>query len=194
MSTIILILLISYLIGSIPFGYLLARYIYGIDIRQHGSGNIGATNVYRTLGKVQGIIVLMLDAGKGVLAVLIARSVAGDDISQVAAAMGVILGHAYPVFLKFKGGKVVATGAGVIFTFSPIAGLIALFLFILSVAVTKYVSVGSMTAAISIPISFYVLDMKLPYLIFAVLVAVFVIYKHHTNIKRLLSGTEHKIK
>ncbi|MCL0052005.1 glycerol-3-phosphate 1-O-acyltransferase PlsY, partial [Peptococcaceae bacterium] len=174
MSTIILILLISYLIGSIPFGYLLARYIYGIDIRQHGSGNIGATNVYRTLGKVPGIIVLMLDAGKGVLAVLIARSVAGDDISQVAAAMGVILGHAYPVFLKFKGGKVVATGAGVIFTFSPIAGLIALFLFILSVAVTKYVSVGSMTAAISIPISFYVLDMKLPYLIFAVLVAVFV--------------------
>ncbi|MCL0043793.1 glycerol-3-phosphate acyltransferase [Peptococcaceae bacterium] len=96
--------------------------------------------------------------------------------------------------MKFKGGKVVATGAGVIFTFSPIAGLIALFLFILSVAVTKYVSVGSMTAAISIPISFYVLDMKLPYLIFAVLVAVFVIYKHHTNIKRLLSGTEHKIK
>lgn len=190
----VFILFVSYLIGSVPFGYLISRYVYGIDIRQCGSGNIGATNVYRTLGKVPGIIVLMLDACKGVLAVLIARYVLGDDVSQVIVATGAILGHAYSVFLKFKGGKVVATGAGVIFTFSPVAGLIALFLFILSVVVTRYVSVGSMTAAISIPVSFYLLDMKTPYLVFAVLVAVFVIYKHRTNIKRLLLRTEHKIK
>lgn len=187
--------LIGYLLGSIPSGYLLARYWSGVDIRQHGSGNIGATNVWRTLGKVPGIIVLICDMGKGIAAVLLARHITGGGTElELVAAAGVLLGHSYPVFLKFKGGKVVATGAGVIFAFSALAGLIGLILFAGAVALTRYVSVGSMMAAISIPISFALLGLAWPYLIFAILVAGFVGYKHRPNIKRLIAGTELKIK
>lgn len=190
---VILTFILGYLLGSIPSGYLLARYWKGIDIRQYGSGNIGATNVFRTLGVVPGVIVLLADMAKGVTAVLLARYIVDGTSVELAAAVGALLGHSAPIFLKFKGGKIVATGAGIIFVISPLSGLIGLVLFIASVAITRYVSVGSMLAAVSIPVSFYFLKLSKPYIIFAVVVAVFAIYKHRSNIKRLISGTELKI-
>nr|WP_031516269.1 glycerol-3-phosphate 1-O-acyltransferase PlsY [Desulfofalx alkaliphila] len=184
--------LVGYLLGSIPFGYLLARLWKGIDIRSYGSGNIGATNVWRTLGTVPGLIVLLLDMAKGAAAVLLATSFLDGTFSVLAAAVGALLGHGYPVFLKFKGGKIIATGAGIVFALSPLSGIIGLILFIGSIAITRYVSVGSMMAAISVPLSFYWLDLELPFVVFGLLAAVFAIYKHRSNIKRIINGTEFK--
>lgn len=190
LEIIIISLLMGYLIGSIPWGYLLARLWKGIDIRQHGSGNIGATNIWRTLGPGPGIIVLLLDMAKGVAAVLLAKHFLGGANIELVAAIGALLGHGYPAFLKFKGGKIIATGAGTIFALSPISGLIGLVLFIGSVVITRYVSVGSMMAAVSVPVSFYLLGMEMPYLLFGGVVASFALYKHRANIKRIISGTE----
>lgn len=191
-----LCLLAGYLLGSIPSGYLLAKYWKGIDIRQYGSGNIGATNVWRTLGVAPGVMVLVADMAKGIAAVLVARyTIAGDvqAFAELAAAVGALLGHSASVFLKFKGGKIVATGGGIIFVLSPLTGVIALTLLIVTVATTRYVSAGSIVAALSIPIAFYFLHLDLPYLIFGIAVAALVVFKHRSNIKRLWSGTEYKI-
>ncbi|MBM7854632.1 glycerol-3-phosphate acyltransferase PlsY [Desulfohalotomaculum tongense] len=189
---IIISLIIGYLLGSVPTGYLLARCWKGIDIRQYGSGNIGATNVWRTLGAAPGLVVLLIDMAKGAAAVLIARYFGGTG-AELAAAVGALLGHSYPLFLKFRGGKIIATGAGIIFTISPLSGLVGLVLFASAVILTRYVSVASMTAAVSIPVSFYLLHMERPYIVFAAAVAAFAIYKHRSNIKRLITGTEFKI-
>ncbi len=193
LASIVITLLIGYLLGSIPTGYIVARLWKGIDIRQYGSGNIGATNVWRTLGRTAGILVLIADAAKGVIPVLIARYYFGGTEAEIAAAVGAILGHSFPLFLKFKGGKIIATGGGVIFAFSPLSGLIALAVFLLFLALFRYVSLSSIMAAISIPISFYLLDMDLPYQIFALLAVSFAIYKHRSNIRRLINGTEFKV-
>ncbi|MEG6616242.1 glycerol-3-phosphate 1-O-acyltransferase PlsY [Peptococcaceae bacterium 1198_IL3148] len=193
---VIIVLVVGYLLGSIPSGYILAKLWRGIDIRQYGSGNIGATNIYRTLGVAPGILVLLADMAKGIAAVLAARYIASGDIQAIAelsAAVGALLGHSASIFLKFKGGKIVATGGGIIFVISPLTGLIALVLLIATVAITRYVSAGSMVAALSIPIAFYLLNLDLPYLIFGIAVAALVIYKHRSNIKRIFSGTEYKI-
>ncbi|MTI79326.1 MAG: glycerol-3-phosphate 1-O-acyltransferase PlsY [Firmicutes bacterium] len=193
MFTYILIsLIIAYLLGSIPTGFLLARYWKGIDIRQYGSGNIGATNVWRTLGVMPGIIALLGDVAKGVAAILVARYFGGTSV-ELTAAIGALLGHSYPVFLNFKGGKIIATGAGIIFSFSPMSGLIALALFIATVGLTRYVSLASIVAAITIPVCFYLFKLDTPYFVFAVMVASFAIFKHRSNIKRLISGNEYKV-
>jgi len=182
----------SYLIGSIPFGYILAKYARGIDIRQLGSGNIGATNVWRNLGPVYGIMVLLLDMGKGVAAVLIGRHWGGVGTELIAAFLA-LCGHSWPIFLRFKGGKIVATGGGIIFAISPVTALVALAVLLITVGISRYVSLGSIMAAITVPVTMIILRMNILYIIFGILVAAFVIYKHQPNIKRILAGTEFKV-
>lgn len=182
----------SYLIGSIPFGFILARYTKGIDIRQFGSGNIGATNVWRTMGPLPGMIVLLLDMSKGVASVLIGRYL-GDVGTEIIAAFCALCGHSWPVFLKFKGGKIVATGGGIILAISPLTTLVALAVLLTTVGISRYVSLGSIMAAITIPVMMIMLKMDFLYILFGVVIALFVIYKHRPNIERILSGTEFKV-
>lgn len=186
----------GYLLGSIPFGYLLARLWKKIDIRQYGSGNIGATNIWRTLGPLPGVMVLLADMAKGALAVILARQLASGDMlvaTELAAAAGALMGHGASIFLRFKGGKIVATGAGIIFILSPLTGLIGLVLFIITVSVTRYVSAGSIVAALTVPVCFYLFQLHTTYLTFAILVAGYALFKHRSNIKRIILGTEYKI-
>lgn len=186
------ILLFAYLLGSISFGYLMAKSRAGIDIRQHGSGNIGMTNIWRVMGWQAGILVFIGDAGKGVLAALIGKYFGGDSLA-VLAGFAVMAGHTYPLFLNFNGGKAVATGVGVLGALSLKVTLFALALWLITVGITKYVSLASILAAISVPMLLFVLNSPLPHQIFGFIGAAFVVYKHIPNIKRLRAGTEYKI-
>jgi glycerol-3-phosphate acyltransferase PlsY len=184
-------LMASYLIGSIPFGYILAR-IKGIDIRQYGSGNIGATNVWRAMGPLSGITVLLLDALKGVAAVVIGRQ-AGIEGAELLAGAAVLLGHAFPVYIGFKGGKIIATSAGVMAALAPLATLLAASVFAVVVPAFRYVSLGSVCAALSLPLFFIALNYSRAYILFGVFVCVVAVFKHIPNIKRIFRGTESKI-
>jgi len=189
----LLVIAAAYLIGSIPFGYLLARFWKGIDIRKYGSGNIGATNVWRTLGKGPGMVVLALDLLKGVTAVLLAKQLENTDIAVLGAALAVMAGHSWPLWLGFKGGKIIATGAGAVLAIAPLPLLLAFLVWVTTVALTRYVSLGSILGAISLPLWMMVFQYHKTTLIFSVLVAAFAVWKHSSNIKRLLNGTEFKI-
>ena len=186
-----LVLAANYLLGSIPSAYLVGR-LKGIDIRQHGSGNPGATNAFRVLGKGAGIVVLLVDCLKGVLGVILAQRI-GNLWFTVFAALLVMVGHNYPIFLRFKGGKGVAAAAGIVLVLTPKVILIETAFFILVVAITKYVSLGSLTVAVTIPIIFFVIGEPLPIKILGFVAAAFVIYRHLPNIKRLIAGKESKI-
>jgi len=193
-----LLALIAYLLGSIPFGYLIVRLKEGKDVRSSGSGNIGATNVLRTAGRGSAVITLLLDAAKGYLAVWLAGWSSQDSPQTVAlAAIAAVLGHLFPAFLKFKGGKGVATVLGVFLYASPIPILIAPVFFLCVVAVFRYVSLGSIVAAVVFPAAYLLLThpgSSSWWLSFAVLVCPgFVIVKHHENIQRLWAGTERKL-
>jgi glycerol-3-phosphate acyltransferase PlsY len=187
-----LIPLLAYLLGSIPFGYLLVRSTEGKDIRTFGSGNIGATNVFRR-NRLAGVFTLVLDAGKGYLAVMVAGWLQGDLNWQAAAAVCAIVGHIFTVWLRFKGGKGVATGCGAYLALSPPAVLTTLGLFVLLLLLTRYISISSIGATACFPIWAYVYGEPAPVLFGAILGAVFIIAKHHQNIRRLLSGTESKL-
>jgi acyl phosphate:glycerol-3-phosphate acyltransferase len=203
----LIVAVMAYLLGSIPFGYLLVRIFRGEDIRLSGSGNIGATNVARSGAKGLGIATLALDALKGALAVWLAALLAGPkynlcgDFTQhpcapalrlmSVAALFAVLGHVFPVWLRFKGGKGVATALGVFCVLFPAAILVALAIFILIVAITRYVSLGSILGAIAFPAAAYFLQSTdAMSLVLASSVSLIVILKHHQNISRLLSGTE----
>jgi glycerol-3-phosphate acyltransferase PlsY len=203
----LIVAVMAYLLGSIPFGYLLVRIFRGEDIRLSGSGNIGATNVARSGAKGLGIATLALDALKGALAVWLAALLAGSkynlcgDFTQhpcaqalrlmSVAALFAVLGHVFPVWLRFKGGKGVATALGVFCVLFPAAILVALAIFILIVAITRYVSLGSILGAIAFPAAAYFLQSTdAMSLVLASSVSLIVILKHHQNISRLLSGTE----
>jgi len=186
-----LAIVISYLIGSIPFGYLLAR-LKGIDIMELGSGNIGATNVWRNLGPVPGLAVLLLDMGKGAVAVWLGKYLGGIE-TELLAAVAVLFGHSWSVFLRFKGGKMIATGGGVVLAMSPVLILVCLVVWLTTVAVTRYVSLGSMLAAVSIPVTMMMIDMSLWHISFGIAMALLAIYKHRANISRILDGTEFKV-
>jgi len=186
-----LIPLVSYLLGSVPFGYLLFRSTEGKDIRSFGSGNIGATNVYRK-SRLGGILTLVLDAGKGYLAVLLAGWLGGSSGWQAAAAVFAIIGHVFTIWLRFKGGKGVATGCGAYLALSPPALLTTLGLFILILLLTRYISAASIVATALFPIWAYLYREPASLIWGAVLGAVLIIIKHHQNIRRLLSGTENK--
>jgi len=183
-------LVIAYLIGSIPFGVILTRAGGAGDLRQIGSGNIGATNVLRTGRKGLALATLLLDALKGALPVWLAYRYFGPDMAVVAG-LGAVLGHCFPVWLKFRGGKGVATAAGVVLTLTPLAGLIALALFVLIAVLTRYVSLASILATIAAaPVAFWLDHFQAGELYLAL--ALLIILKHAPNIRRLLAGTELK--
>ena len=192
-------LVLTYFIGSIPFAYIYGKIFKKIDIREHGSGNVGATNVLRVFGTKAGIIVLLLDIIKGYIPVLIITWLYPQALWQpVLVGIFAILGHTFTIFLKFKGGRGVATSAGVFLALSPFSILAAILIFVLVVAITKYVSLGSMIAAVFLMIThtiFFILcESSNPYIFyFTLILCLFIIYKHKPNIMRLIKGTENKI-
>jgi len=187
----VLAFIICYLIGSVPFGVILTRLFGAGDLRSIGSGNIGATNVLRTGRKGLALATLTLDALKGALPVWIAYRFFGPDMAVIAG-LGAILGHCFPIWLKFRGGKGVATAAGVILTLTPLAGILALLVFVLAVAVTRYVSLGSILAAIAAAPASYLLGQVQAAELYLV-IALIIIIKHHENIHRLIAGEESKL-
>jgi glycerol-3-phosphate acyltransferase PlsY len=184
---------VAYVIGSIPTGLLLAR-AFGVDIRATGSGNIGATNVYRTLGRTVGIATLLGDCLKGLVPVLVARKLGFADPWVAAVGLSAFLGHVYTVFLGFKGGKGVATALGVFLGVSPLSVLGALAFFIGIVAATRYISLGSITAAAVMPFLVAAVERRLILVGMTLIIAVIVIAKHRENIRRLREGTENRFK
>ncbi len=185
-----LIIPAAYLIGSIPTGLLLAKAFGGVDIRTKGSGNIGATNVYRTLGRKVGILTLLGDCLKGLIPVLAAKWLGLPNLLVAAVGMAAFLGHIFPVFLRFKGGKGVATALGVFLAASPLAVLAALGIFIIVLVLWRYVSLASISAAAAMPALAAIIDRKPMIVVMSLLIAVIVIIKHHENIRRLRNGTE----
>jgi glycerol-3-phosphate acyltransferase PlsY len=184
---------LAYLLGSIPFGYLLVKIFRKQDIRATGSGNIGATNVARSGAKGLGIATLLLDLGKAFAAVKIAQHLApGDNDLAVAAAVAAILGHVFPIWLSFRGGKGVASALGVFFALTPASALCIFGVFLVIFLITRYVSLASIVAAAAFPIfGFYFVPLRTPIIIAGFLfIPLLVIVKHHQNIHRLLSGTE----
>lgn len=204
MSRFLLIAVVSYLLGSIPFGYLLVRLFRGEDVRRTGSGNIGATNVARTGAKGLAILTLLLDAIKGFVAVLLAtlyinhaNATPGVDVTLVPAFAGLfaILGHLYPVWLKFKGGKGVATALGVFIGLAPTPVGMVLGIFAITVFLSHYISLGSILAAAAFPFLVYLIYRdhfsRAAYAIIG-LSSLLIIWKHRTNIQRLVAGTENR--
>lgn len=199
----ILFVLIAYLLGAIPFGYLLVRFVFteGEDIREVGSGGIGATNVTRRAGRKAGLLTYVFDVLKGVAAVVLMRQIAADDYLWIgAAAIAAIVGHIFPVFLAFRGGKGVATGVGVFLALAPLAVISTFLLWLLIVYFTRYVSLASIIATAAVPLwtlLFYGWLMPHPHiqalLLIGVIVCALIVAKHHENIGRLMSGTESKI-
>ncbi|MDW7740147.1 MAG: glycerol-3-phosphate 1-O-acyltransferase PlsY [Bacillota bacterium] len=187
------ILIAAYLLGSIPFGYLLAQIIGKTDIRAHGSGNIGATNVLRVMGWKAALPVFLLDFAKGFFAVLLARAVSDQPAVYLSAGLLAMIGHSFPVFLRFKGGKAVATGVGAVVALSGWVAIILLALFVIIVALTRYVSLGSIIGALSTPLLFWLLGFDPLYILFGVIMAALIVGRHHENIGRLLKGHESKI-
>ncbi len=187
-------LLIAYFLGSIPFGFLLVRWRTGTDVRTKGSGNIGATNVLRTTGKALGTLTLLLDVLKGAAAVAIAQWLTGGDILWSAlSALAVLLGHMFPVWLRFQGGKAVASMLGAYLVLTPLAMLGAILIFILTIWRTRYVSLSSIVSAAVFPLGVWLLYHNAIYTLVAALCAALIIYKHEGNIMRLRAGTENRL-
>jgi glycerol-3-phosphate acyltransferase PlsY len=188
----------AYILGSIPFGLLLTKLFGGADVRKEGSGNIGATNVARVAGTLPGILTLVLDAAKGAAAVLLAERLSnGSATWMMIAGFAALVGHCFPIWLNFKGGKGVAAAAGLFLVLCPLAFLGAILLFILVVAFWRYVSLGSIAAAAAMPLLIYFLwaphHAPPPVIMFGSLaVVMLVVYKHDANIQRLVEGAEPK--
>jgi acyl phosphate:glycerol-3-phosphate acyltransferase len=183
---------IAYLLGGIPFGYLLVRWKTGEDVREKGSGNIGATNVLRTSGRAIAVATLLLDIAKGAVAVWAAgKLTSGSEMWMSLAALAVMAGHAYPVFLKFHGGKAVASFIGAFLYLTPIPMIAALVLFVIVVAATRQISMGSIVAAGGLPLAVWLIEhAPVSVLLAALAAAVFIIYRHRANIERIRAGTE----
>ncbi len=191
-SAIILSGLIAYFLGGVPFGYLFVRLSTGKDVRTMGSGNIGATNVYRTAGRRTGVVVLLLDILKGFLALWVAAVLSRTDPLALGVAMvAVVLGHCYPAMLRFRGGKAVACFIGAALFVAPLALLIVAVVFVAVVAWTKYISLGSIVGALVYPaILWFVASPPLPILLGSVICALLIVFRHRGNIQRLRTGTE----
>lgn len=201
-----LLLPLGFLLGSIPFGLILGK-LKGVDIREHGSGNIGSTNVFRTLGKQSGILCLILDFSKGFIPVLLAVKLTPDNTLgqtiEVATAMAAILGHNYSPWIGFKGGKGIATTGGALLPIMPVGVVVLILIFLVVTFITKYVSVGSIATAIALPMTTfggsyshgYVADgtWNKPLFIFSLIAGVLAVWKHRGNIARLRAGTESRI-
>ncbi|MCG7332123.1 glycerol-3-phosphate 1-O-acyltransferase PlsY [Salinicoccus roseus] len=191
METIIILLVLSYLLGSTPFSLLIGLWFYKIDLRQHGSGNIGTTNTFRILGKKAGIVVLLLDMFKGALPV-VAAMLLNVDMHIFIPGLVAAIGHVYSIFLKFKGGKAVATSAGAVLAYNPLLFIMLLAAFLITLKLSKYVSLSSIVSAVL----FFILSLAFrdPLLIaFSFIIAVVIVVRHISNIKRIMDGTESKI-
>lgn len=194
-----LAVLLAYLLGSIPSAVWVGKYFYGVDVREHGSGNAGATNVLRTLGKKAGISVLLLDMLKGFAAVNLSYIInfpqGSEEWTNLRAvlALAAIIGHIFPLFANFKGGKGVATMTGALIALSPLASLIAIVIFFLMLALTKYVSLSSITTALTLPVIFGAwLHESFSLSFYSFAVAIIILITHRKNIQRLMKGKESK--
>ncbi len=200
----VVIAILSYLLGSVPFSIIICRVWKGIDIRDYGSKNAGFTNVYRVIGPLPAVIVLILDVCKGMAAVLLITQISLDSVSlslidlKLIAGFSVILGHVFPVFSGFRGGKGIATGLGALLSIIPLEVALALILFVLTVAITRYVSLGSLSATMFIFLALiferYYLKYEVPseLILMMFFLTAFIFFNHRGNIKRLLAGTENK--
>ena len=191
-----LVIIASYLLGSIPSGLVLGK-LRGLDVRRYGSGNIGSTNVLRTVGIREGVVVLVADVLKGVLAVVMGRYIIGTPAGEMAGGLAAIAGHDWSIYIKFQGGRGVATAAGALIVMSPAVAGAGIGIFIIVVALTRYVSLGSMTAAVSavaVMGALTALDREpVEYLIYIGIAAALIVVQHRDNIGRLLAGTESKL-
>ena len=196
MTNALLALAIAYLAGAIPFGYLLVKWKTGADVRGAGSGNIGATNVLRTTGRGAGIATLLLDIAKGFFAVWFAGRLTNQDpLWMSLAALTVMAGHSYPVFLKFRGGKAVATFVGAFLCLTPAALAIVLLVFAVVVGKTRFISLGSIVAAAVFPLGVWLIHQPpMPVFLASLVAGLFIIYRHSSNISRLRDGTEHRLR
>jgi acyl phosphate:glycerol-3-phosphate acyltransferase len=192
----LLSVLFAYVLGAIPFGYLLVRWKTGGDIRTSGSGNIGATNVLRTTGIVTGVVTLILDIAKGYFAVWVTdQASSGSPFWTSLAALAVMAGHAYPIFLGFKGGKAVASFIGAFLRLAPLATIAIIVVFLAVVAKTRYISLGSIIAAATFPFAVWlILQPPVEIELAALAASIFVIYRHRANIRRLQQGSEHLLR
>ena len=189
----LLLLAIGYLLGSMPNGYLAGRWLKGIDLRQCGSGSTGATNVLRNVGKAPGLVVFLLDVGKGALAVLLAKSFGLNDWVQVLAGLAALAGHIWPVWLGWKGGKAVATGLGMFLGLAWPVGLACFGLFIAVISISRIVSLSSVVAAIGLPVLMVLAGANGASISVSVVASVMVLWRHRSNIERLIAGTEPRI-
>ncbi len=187
-----LIIAAAYLIGSIPFALILARRWGAADLRRIGSGNLGAANVLRASGLTAGMLVAALDIAKGAVSVVLAQRLGGDGAGPAAAGVAAIVGHVYPVWLGFRGGKGVATACGVFTVLTPLAVPPALAIFLASVWATRYISVGSVLASVVLPTAAYVTGSPGPVVAAAVAASVLIVFRHRSNLARLREGTERR--
>jgi acyl phosphate:glycerol-3-phosphate acyltransferase len=197
MVQIIFVLILAYLLGSIPSGLIIGKVFYKTDIREHGSGNLGGTNTFRTLGVKAGLVVTLADILKGTLAAALPALLTAD-MNPLLAGVFAVVGHTYPIFAGFRGGKAVATSGGVLLYCAPFMFIALLAAFFISLYTTKYVSLSSIIAGVTgvlyALISGFILEWDIPLLIVILLLASFVIYRHRANIKRIINKTEPKIK
>ncbi len=201
----IISVILAYFLGSIPTAVWIGKKYYNIDVREHGSGNAGATNTFRVLGKKAGSIVLAIDIIKGFLAVYLSQLIANSlgceriNIVKIIAGISAVIGHIFPILADFRGGKGVATILGAVIGINPFASLIAVVVFIVALIITKYVSVSSLIAGLSFPFTVFFIQFSnqdiftLSMQIFSIMVVVMLFYTHRTNIKRLMMGNENKI-
>jgi glycerol-3-phosphate acyltransferase PlsY len=188
----ILLIIFAYLLGSIPTGLVLSRALAGVDPRQKGSRNIGATNVMRTVGKALGAITLLGDVLKGLIPVVIALWLVKEEFWVAGTGLAAFLGHCFPIYLRFSGGKGVATALGVFLPLAPVAVVFDIFFFAGVVGTSRMVSVGSLLGAAAIPILIWLLGYPTPYIGLGICIAILIIYRHKDNIKRLIAGRENK--
>ena len=206
MISLIIIILLSYLAGSIPTSIILSKLLRGIDIRDYGSGNAGGTNAMRVLGWKIGSVVMLIDVAKGVVATLLISSIRVDYVSvqltevvQIIAGIMAVFGHIWTVFAGFRGGKGVGTAAGMLIALYPLAALICVIIFITTLLIGRIVSVSSMTAAISLPIVLMILHTYFQHatsnllLYFSIFIAVLIVFTHRSNIQRLIKGEENRV-
>jgi len=186
------VVLSAYAIGSVPFALLLTRRLTAYDLRHVGSGNVGAANVVRVSGVAAGVLVALLDIGKGVLSVAIARYFSSQPLTHAAAGLAAIVGHIYPVWLRFRGGKGVATACGVFSMLTPLAIGPALSIFALTVWLTKYISLGSVLASLALPAAAYAVGSPPSVVMAALAAAVLIVFRHRSNLERLARGRERR--
>jgi glycerol-3-phosphate acyltransferase PlsY len=188
----LLLLIFAYLLGSVPTGVILARAFSEVDPRTQGSKNIGATNIYRTAGKKLGVITLLGDILKGLIPVVITRSALDSHFWIGAVALAAFLGHLYPIYLKFKGGKGIATALGAFLALAPLAAILSFLVFAAVVYKSRYISLGSLTATAAFPVFLALLHSQAIYIPFAVIIGALIFYRHRENIQRLRAGKENK--